>query len=343
MSAFFIMKAALLKKIKTPLVIEEVPTPYYLDDEILIEVEACGLCRTDLHIIDGDLKAPQLPLILGHEIVGRIVEKGKKVTRFEVGSRVGVPWLAKSCNKCIYCKEGKENLCDDPLFTGYQKDGGFAEYTVAHSDHVFPLPENVSAVKLAPLLCAGLIGWRALKKCKEAKKIGFFGFGVSAHLLIQIAIQIGKEVYVFTRPSDIVGARFAKEMGARWAKGSDESPDELLDAAIIFAPVGALIPKALSVVRKGGIVVTAGIHMSDIPSFPYRLLWGEREVKSVANLTRVDGEEFFTFISEMPLEVRTKTFSLEDINVAIKEHREGIIEGAAVIEMCCVNGSKEIH
>lgn len=311
---------------KTPLVLEEVTKPSPGHDQVLIRVYACGLCRTDLHIIDGELLT-SLPLILGHQIVGVIEEKGKNVYDFKRGQVVGVPWLGYSCGYCKYCKKNQENLCDKALFTGYNIPGGFAEYTVAHHQYIFPLTAPDPA--LAPLLCAGMIGYRSLKKCGAAKKIGFYGFGASAHILIQIATEMGKEIYAFTRPGDLEGQKFARLLHASWTGGSDENPPCSLDAAIIFAPYGFLIPIALNHLDKGGCVVCAGIHMSDIPSFSYDLLWGERMITSVSNLTREDGIEFLKLTENVHPQV--KIYSLSEGNVAIEDMRQGKIQGSAVL------------
>jgi len=300
---------------------------------VLLRVEACAVCRTDLHIIDGDLPAPALPLVPGHEIVGTVVETGSKTDTGLVGRRLGVPWLGGTCGHCRFCKSGRENLCDNPVFTGYQVHGGFARYAVANADFSFPIPLTCPPEEAAPLLCAGLIGFRSYMKCKNGGKIGLYGFGAAAHLIIQIAVSDGKEVFVFTRPDDRKGQAFARSLGAAWAGGSDELPPARLDAAIIFAPAGHLVPLALKAVDKGGIVVCAGIHMSDIPSFPYRLLWGERRVESVANLTRKDGEEFFAAAARANLAATIEVFPLAEANEAIRRLREGEITGAAVLVM----------
>ena len=295
------MKAMVLTEVGKPLQLQDIPKPKPTPCQVLIKVIACGICRTDLHIMSGELAAPKLPLVPGHQIVGIVESIGSKVTAFKTGDRVGVPWLGGSCGICEYCKNGKENLCGSAVYTGYQVDGGFAEYCVANAKFTFSIPKPYSDLEAAPLLCAGLIGYRALKMTKGAKRIGFFGFGASAHILIQIVREKGGEVYAFTRVGDIKTQEFAKHLGAVWAGSSEERPPSNLDAAIIFAPAGELVPKALECVKKGGIVVCAGIHMSDIPSFPYSLLWNEKILRSVANLTRKDGEDFLSFAPNIPV------------------------------------------
>ncbi len=325
------MKAQIFAKSGQPLALRDIPQPEPNEHQVLIKVAVCGLCRTDLHIIHGELSHPKLPLVMGHQIVGRVEKKGAKVVDIDVGDRVGVPWLWGCCGRCQYCQEGKENLCDQALYTGYSVDGGFAEYTVANSHYIFPIPHFYSDLHAAPLLCAGLIGFRALRMIEGAKRIGFFGFGASAHLLIQLVTHRGGEVYVFTKPGDSVGQEYAKQLGATWASGSNERPPIMLDAAIIFAPVGALVPQALRVVKKGGIVVTAGIHMSDIPSFPYADLWGERQLRSVANLTTRDGAEFLKIAPTIPIHTEVNPYPLERVNEALSDLEEGRFNGAAVI------------
>lgn len=325
------MRAMVLTKIKSPLELREIPPPVPSAEQVLIKISTCGVCRTDLHIIDGELSHPKLPLILGHQIVGEIEGIGKNVSRFKKGDLVGVPWLGRSCGECEYCKKGRENLCDNPLYTGYQIDGGFAEYCVADARFIFPISQKYSNVHAAPLLCAGLIGFRALRMAKEAKKIGFYGFGSSAHILTQVVNHRGGEVYAFTRQGDVKTQAFAKKRGAIWAGGSEDSPPSLLDAAIIFASVGDLVPKALQAVKKGGIVICAGIHMSDIPSFAYDLLWEERILCSVANLTRKDGDEFLNLAPQIPIESETHTYPLEKANEAIDDLRRGRYTGSAVL------------
>ncbi len=326
------MRAMVFEGPGKPLQLIDAPMPKPGPDELLLKVGACGLCRTDLHVVDGDLDKPTLPLIPGHQVVGTIVEAGRDVNDFTVGQRVGVPWLGGSCGCCSYCEEGCENLCDHALFTGYTIPGGFAEYTLADARFAFPIPESYSDRQAAPLLCAGLIGFRSLNMAGEGKRIGFFGFGAAAHILIQIACFRGQQVYAFTRPGDVEAAEFARSLGAVWAGGSDEKPPELLHSAIIFAPVGSLAPTALGLVRKGGVVVCAGIHMSPIPQFPYSLLWGERILRSVANLTREDGEAFFELAPQIPIQTQTHAYPLERVNQALDDLRHGRFTGAAVIE-----------
>ena len=325
------MKAMRLHEQGSPLLLEDVSLPKPDQDQVLIKVSACAVCRTDLHVCDGDLKQPRLPLIPGHEIVGQVIECGSSVKQIRPGERVGVPWLGFTCGKCDFCLSGQENLCNEARFTGYEIDGGYAEYTVANQHFVFSLKGKMSDVELAPLLCAGLIGYRSYKMTKGARRLGIYGFGAAAHIIAQIAIQQDKDVYAFTRNDDTEAQDFAKKLGAVWAGNSDETPPELLDAAIIYAPVGNLVPLALRVLKKGGIVVCAGIHMSDIPSFPYDILWGERTIKSVANLTRKDGEEFLSLVEKYPVETETQTFPLEDANIALDRLRKGEIQGAAVL------------
>jgi len=299
--------------------------------ELLIEVEACGVCRTDLHVVDGELPHPKPHVVPGHEIVGRIAEKGRGVTRFAVGDRVGVPWLGWTCGVCAYCRSGRENLCENARFTGYQIDGGYAEMTAADERYCFALDPAGSAVAAAPLLCAGLIGYRALRLAGPARRLGLYGFGAAAHIMAQVAKHQGREVYAFTRAGDEAGQDFARRLGAVWAGESGALPPEPLDAAIIFAPVGALVPAALKATDKGGTVVCAGIHMSDIPSFPYALLWEERVVRSVANLTRQDGEEFLALAPRIPIVTETHAYPLDRANEALSALRDGRIEGAAVL------------
>lgn len=320
-----------LHKQGEPLVMEECDIPECGKEEILIRITACAVCRTDLHVCDGDLTKPKLPLIPGHEIVGNVVSCGENVTGFHNGDRVGVPWLGFTCGECDYCLSGKENLCDKARFTGYEIDGGYAEYTVAHQHFVFPLTNSMSNIEIAPLLCAGLIGYRSYKMAGEAKKLGIYGFGAAAHIIAQIAIKQDREVYAFTSKGDKEAQEFALKLGAVWAGDSDISPPEKLDAAIIYAPVGKLVPLALASTIKSGVVVCAGIHMSDIPSFPYDILWGERSIQSVANLTRKDGEEFLALIDQIPVNIKVNTFPLEEANVALNKLRNGDIQGAAVL------------
>lgn len=322
------MRAMLLVEAKKPLQLQNIPIPEPKDGQVLLKVEACGVCRTDLHIVDGDLKEPHLPLILGHQVVGRVVSDGK---RWKKDERVGVPWLAKTCGHCSYCASGAENLCDNGLYMGYQLNGGYAEYAVAYEDYMVAIPDEYSPLHAAPLLCAGLIGYRTLKLAGNVKRLGFYGFGAAAHILLQVANYLGKEVYAFTRPGDIEGQNFAKKLGAVWAGSSLERPEKLLDAALIFAPVGELIPVALQAVKKGGSVVSAGIHMSDIPSFPYALLYGERQVRSVTNLTREDGREFFELIRHAKIETVVTPYRLEEANEALNDLRASKFLGSAVL------------
>jgi len=322
-----------LKEQGRPLEPEEVPKPTPGSGQLLLRVQACGICRTDLHVVDGDLTEPNLPLIPGHQIVAEIEALGPGVdpTGFGIGDTVGVPWLGRTCRGCDVCRSGQENLCDEARFTGYDLDGGFAEYAVADEQFVFPIPAGYPAVQAAPLLCAGLIGYRAYRMAGDARRIGLMGFGAAAHILIQLARHQGREVYAFTRPGDEAGMRFARDLGAVWAGSSEDSAPTALDAAIIFAPVGALVPASLRAVVKGGSVICAGIHMSDIPSFPYEILWGERVLRSVANLTRQDGEEFLAIAPEVPIQTTVHQYSLGDANQALDDLREGRFEGAAVL------------
>ncbi len=299
--------------------------------EIRVKIGACGVCRTDLHVLDGELPHPKLPLIPGHEIVGRIDALGEGVEGLRLGERVGIPWLGHTCGVCPYCTGGHENLCDDPLFTGYTRDGGYATACIADAHYAFPLSESGSDTSLAPLLCAGLIGWRALVIAGKSKTLGLYGFGAAAHIVAQIARWQGRAVFAFTKPGDIKAQAFARRLGAVWAGGSDEAPPKQLDAAIIFAPAGALVPLALQAVRKGGRVVCAGIHMSDIPTFPYRLLWGERQLLSVANLTRQDGVDFLRLAPEIGIVTQTTIYPLRQANQALDDLRAGRLEGAAVL------------
>ncbi len=297
----------------------------------MIRVRACGVCRTDLHIVDGELQHPKLPLIPGHEVIGTVARIGAEPSRYRIGDRVGVPWLAWTCDECAFCRSGRENLCDRAKFTGYDLDGGYAEFVVADARSALPIPPRLGDVEAAPLLCAGLIGYRALRLAGNGERVGFYGFGASAHIAIQVARHRHQEVYAFTRPGDRRGQEFARGLGAIWAGSSDQRPPEPLDAALIFAPVGALVPVALAAIAKGGTVVCAGIHMSDIPSFPYETLWGERVLRSVANLTRKDGEEFFAVAEEADVRTVTKAYPLESANTALEDLREGRLEGAAVL------------
>jgi alcohol dehydrogenase, propanol-preferring len=299
--------------------------------QVLIRVGACGVCRTDLHIVDGELPRPKLPLIPGHEIVGSVVAAGAEVTHAREGDRVGVPWLGWTDGNCVFCRSGRENLCNHAKFTGYDLDGGYAEFVAADERYIFPIPAEYRDAEAAPLLCAGLIGFRTLRLAGEAQRIGFYGFGVAAHIAVQVARYQGQQVYAFTRPSDTKGQEFARSLGAVWAGGSDQPPPEPLDAALIFAPVGALVPAALAAVAKGGSVVCAGIHMSDIPSFPYEILYGERVLRSVANLTREDGRDFFAIVEKAHVRTVTTAFPLEKANEALAQFRGGRLEGGAVL------------
>jgi propanol-preferring alcohol dehydrogenase len=328
------MKAMVLEKQRQPLQLREMPVPQPGPDQVLIRVHACGVCRTDLHILDGELTEPKLPLILGHQIVGTVVQMGDQVDQFKVGDRIGVPWLGYTDNTCRYCQRGQENLCEHPLFTGYTMDGGYAEYTVAYQQYSFALPESYDDEDVAPLLCAGLIGYRTYRLAGEHKDhLGIYGFGSAAHIIAQVAIHQGKKVYAFTRPGDIETQEFARQIGAFWAGGSDERPPQELDAAMIFAPVGPLVVAALKATARGGTVVSGGIHMSDIPSFPYRLLWEERIIRSVANLTRRDGEEFLEVAPKVPVKVTVNLFKLEEANEALDQLRAGDLTGSAVLVM----------
>ena len=325
------MKAMVLNTPGTRLQAIERPDPEPGPGEILIKVAACGVCRTDLHLVDDELPDPKLPIIPGHEIVGTVLALGDTVDGFSPGDRVGVPWLGRTCGQCRYCHMGSENLCDAPGFTGYQIDGGYAECTVADARYAFPIHGNYSDAEAAPLLCAGLIGHRSLKMAGDAKTIGIYGFGAAAHIVAQVARFEGRNVFAFVRPGDDTARDFALQLGAAWAGSSEERPPEELDAAIIFAPVGALVPAALSAVRKGGIVVCGGIHMSDIPSFPYDILWGERTIRSVANLTRKDAEEFLELAPRVPVRTHVKTYPLAEANAALDAVRAGHLTGAAVL------------
>jgi propanol-preferring alcohol dehydrogenase len=325
-------RAMVLAAPHSPLVLTEraVPSPHA--GEVLLRVDACGVCRTDLHIVDGDLPTPRLPRVPGHEIVGRIAAVGAGVDRLAVGDRVGVPWLGATCGACPYCMARHENLCDSPLFTGYTRDGGYADHAVARADFVFPLPASFDAIHAAPLLCAGLIGYRALAMAGAAPRLAIYGFGAAAHLIAQVAVWQGREVFAFTKPGDTAGQQFALSLGCAWAGGSDAAPPAPFDAALIFAPVGALVPAALAHTRKGGVVVCAGIHMTDIPPMPYQLLWGERIVRSVANLTRQDGEEFLALAAKVPVRTTVEVFPLEHANAALDAVRSGRVQGAAVLD-----------
>ena len=325
------MRAMVLDRPQTPLVLRERSIPQPAAGEILIEIEACGVCRTDLHVVDGELPHPKLPIVPGHEIVGRVAALGAGVSGFRVGERVGVPWLGATCGVCPYCRSGRENLCDSPLFTGYTRDGGYATHTLADARFAFPLPEKLDAAEAAPLLCAGLIGWRSYRMAGEGATLGLYGFGAAAHILAQVAIWQGRRVYAFTRAGDVASQTFARSLGAVWAGGSGDTPPEQLDAAIIFAPAGELVPAALAVVKKGGRVVCGGIHMSDIPSFPYRLLWEERQLVSVANLTRRDAYEFLAVAPRAGIKTQVTRYPLSEANAALADLRAGRFEGAAVL------------
>jgi propanol-preferring alcohol dehydrogenase len=337
------MQAMILEAPRQPLHLAEFPIPTPASNQVLIQVQTCGICRTDLHIVDGELPQPKLPLILGHQIVGTIVEIGERVQSFQVGDRVGVPWLGHTCQQCRYCLKGQENLCDRAEFTGYQLDGGYAEYAVADERFCFALPDGYPNLQVAPLLCAGLIGYRSLTMTGEAERLGLYGFGAAAHIIIQAARYQNRKIFAFTRPGDTAGQAFARHLGATWAGGSNERPPEELDAAIIFAPVGALVPAALKAVAKGGVVVCAGIHMSDIPAFPYELLWGERMLRSVANLTCKDGEEFLAFAPKIPIQTQVKAFPLTQANEALAALRNGQIQGAAVLTIGKEESSMRNH
>jgi len=325
------MHAQLLTAAGQPLAAADVAAPRPGPEEVLIKVRACAVCRTDLHVVDGDLPNPKLPLIPGHEIVGIVVEKGAQVDRFRIGDRVGVPWLGWTCGECEYCQSGRENLCERARFTGYQLDGGYAELTIADQRYCFGLDPGYGDVEAAPLLCAGLIGYRTLRLAGEGERVGIYGFGAAAHIVAQVARHQGRRVFAFTRPGDQAAQDFARGLGAVWAGGSDEGPPEPLDAALIFAPVGALVPAALAATVKGGTVVCGGIHMSDIPTFPYRLLWEERVVRSVANLTRRDAEEFLALAPKAGIRTTTHTYPLVEANQALADLRSGALEGAAVL------------
>jgi alcohol dehydrogenase, propanol-preferring len=327
------MRAMLLSAPGQPLRLADLPVPKPNSEQVLIRIHACAICRTDLHILDGELTHPKLPLVLGHQIVGTVEAKGSNVNNLHIGQRVGVPWLGHTCTHCRYCLSHRENLCDNAQFTGYHLDGGYAEYTVADHRFCFPLHPSYSDLQVAPLLCGGLIGYRAYSMTGNAEKIGFYGFGSSAHILIQLARYQGRQVFAFTRPGDREGQDFARQLGATWAGDSNVLPPEPLDAAIIFAPVGKLVPAALRAVVKGGVVVCAGIHMSDIPAFPYEILWEERVLRSVANLTRQDGEEFLAIAPQIPIHTEITAFPLEEANAALDALRSGKITGSAVLQI----------
>jgi propanol-preferring alcohol dehydrogenase len=325
------MRAMVLDSPGKPLRAADMPVPEPGPEEVLLRVHACAVCRTDLHVVDGELPDPKLSLIPGHQIVATVEKTGERVDNFAVGDRVGVPWLGHTDGTCRYCLTARENLCDAARFTGYQIDGGYAEYAAADHRFCFPIPAGYPDLRAAPLLCAGLIGYRSLRVTGDAERLGLYGFGDSAHIIIQVALHQGRKVFAFTRDGDEERQGFARELGAAWAGGSSEPPPEELDAAIIFAPVGALVPVALRAVAKGGVVVCAGIHMSDIPSFPYEILWGERVLRSVANLTRRDGEEFLALAPNVPVRTEVMPFPLEEANEALGALRGGRIRGAAVL------------
>ena len=325
------MRAMRLAAARQPLQLIEQETPAPGPGQVLVQVSACAVCRTDLHVVDGELSEPKLPIIPGHEIVGRVIALGSNVTRFKEGDRVGVPWLGETCGTCSFCKSGRENLCDKAKFTGYQIDGGFATHCTADASYCFTIPHSYDDVHAAPLLCAGLIGYRSLKACGNAQRLGIYGFGAAAHIVVQVARHQKREVYAFTRRDDVTAQSFALSLGCAWAGSSDERPPQPLDAAIIFAPVGSLVPTALRAVAKGGTVVLGGIHMSDIPSMPYDILWGERVVRSIANLTRQDATEFLELAEHCKVETTVEPMPLERANEALKRLREGKLTGAAVL------------
>jgi propanol-preferring alcohol dehydrogenase len=325
------MRAMVLEKPQHALQLRDVPKPKPAKGQLLVRIATCAVCRTDLHVVDGELPDPKLPLIPGHQIVGRVEQIGTGVEGFSIGDRVGIPWLGWTDGECAYCRSNRENLCDRARFTGYTIDGGYAEFTVADARFCFHLPDRYDDVEVAPLLCAGLIGYRSYRKTGEARRLGIYGFGNAAHLIAQIALYEGRDLFVFTRPGDMETQRSAKKLGAVWAGGSDEMPPEKLEAAIIFASVGPLVPAALRALAKGGIIVCGGIHMSDIPSFPYADLWEERVITSVANLTRRDGEEFFDIAPRVPVQTETEIFPLEEANTALDRFRAGKLKGTAVL------------
>jgi propanol-preferring alcohol dehydrogenase len=328
------MRAMVVEAVGQSLRLKEVPVPQPSPDQVLIRVHACGVCRTDLHIVDGELTQPKLPLIPGHEIVGTVIQIGRNVERVSVGERIGVPWLGYTDGTCRYCQRDRENLCDHARFTGYTLDGGYAEYTVAHRRYCFPVPAPYSDVEAAPLLCAGLIGYRSYRLAgHRVERLGIYGFGAAAHIVAQIAIYEGKRVFAFSKPGDTQAQEFARQLGAVWAGGSDQLPPEKLDAALIFAPVGSLVVAALRATVKGGVIVCGGIHMSDIPSFPYRLLWEERIIRSVANLTRQDGEELLAIAPKVPVKTEVQVFPLDQADEALSRLRDGRIHGAAVLRV----------
>src|SRR5256885_1936864 len=325
------MRAMVLEEVGQPLALRDLPKPKPGHGQLLVRVNTCAVCRTDLHVADGELSNPKLPLILGHQIVGRVEQINEATSNFAIGDRVGIAWLGWTDGDCAYCRSGRENLCDNARFTGYTVDGGYADFTVADARYCFPLPDRYDDVQVAPLLCAGLIGYRSYRKTGDAQRLGIYGFGNAAHLIAQIAVYEKRKPFVFTRPGDKATQQDAKQLGAVWAGGSDEKPPEELDAAIIFASVGSLVPMALRSLAKGGVVVCGGIHMSDIPSFPYADLWGERVITSVANLTRRDGKEFFDLAPRVPVQTKTETFPLEQANTALDRFRAGGLSGTAVL------------
>jgi alcohol dehydrogenase, propanol-preferring len=334
------MRAMVLERQREPLRPAELPDPRPAAGQVLISVSACGVCRTDLHILDGELERPKLPLVLGHQIVGTVVEAGEGAERFEVGQRVGVPWLGWTCGECRYCRSGRENLCDRARFTGYDLDGGYAELAVADERYCLSIPGGHPDEQAAPLLCAGLIGYRALRLLGNAERVGFYGFGASAHILCQVAVHQGRRVFAFTREGDEEGQAFARELGAEWAGSSAQAPPEELDGAIVFAPVGALMATALRASAKGARIISAGIHMSDIPSFPYEQLWGERTLGSVANLTRQDGEQFMALAPRVPVRTEVDLYPLADANAALDAIRSGRLRGAAVLDLRTASTSR---
>ncbi len=325
------MRAMVLDAPRRTLRLRRVARPEPGPGQVLVKVSACAVCRTDLHVVDGDLTEPKLPIIPGHEIVGHVVESGKGAEGFATGDRVGIPWLGWTCGRCAYCRSGQENLCPDARFTGYQIDGGYADYTVADARYCFPIHGDYTDAEAAPLLCAGLIGYRSLAMAGDAGRLGVYGFGAAAHIVAQVARFQGRRLFAFTREGDAMAQAFARRLGAEWVGGSDETPPDQLDAAIIFAPVGALVPAALRAIRPGGIVVCGGIHMSDIPAFPYDILWREKKIVSVANLTRRDGEEFLKLAPTVPVRTEIETFSMERANEALNRLRDGELTGAAVL------------
>jgi propanol-preferring alcohol dehydrogenase len=327
------MRAMVLERAGLPLGERELPDPAPGPGEVLVQVKACGVCRTDLHIVDGELTEPKLPLVPGHQVVGEVAGAGEGAERFAVGARVGIPWLGWACGECRYCRTGRENLCERAVFTGYGRDGGYAELAVANERFCLSLPDSYGDREVAPLLCAGLIGYRSLRACGDPASVGLYGFGASAHIVCQVAVHEGRRVFALTRSGDSAGQAFARELGAEWAGDAEEGPPEPLEAAIVFAPVGALVPAALRAVSRGGTVVCAGIHMSDIPSFPYVDLWGERAIRSVANLTRRDGEEFMALAPQVPVRTTTTPYPLAQATQALDDLRAGTLQGAAVLEI----------